>query len=144
MQSNGDNGKCKAVLSFLTRKEHCEHKILEADANEQLTMIFCLWKQEQERLKNIISKSYPSSSIWKKPHDSTWRHDILIDLNEAGIEGRMIKCIQNFIKPRSFKFKVIEIRIDTRIQIVGLLLGTIVSATFLILKTKQKRSSVAE
>ena len=41
----------------------------------------------------------------EKAYDLTWGHSILMDINEAGIEGRMFKFIENFLKPSSFKVK---------------------------------------
>ena len=45
----------------------------------------------------------------EKANDLTWRHGNLMDIHEAGIEERMFKFIQNFLKPRSFKVKFNEI-----------------------------------
>ena len=38
----------------------------------------------------------------EKPHDLTWKHDNLKDINDAGIAGRMFNFIQKFLKLRSF------------------------------------------
>ena len=67
----------------------------------------------------------------EKSYNLTWRHGILIGIHEAGIEGRMLKFIQNFLKPRSFIVKVNEILSDTKIQTVGIPQGSVVSPTFL-------------
>ena len=48
--------------------------------------------------------------------DITWRHGILMDISETGIQGRMLNFIQNFLKPRSFKVKVNENLSDTKVQ----------------------------
>ena len=55
-------------------------------------------------------------------------------MNEAGIEGRMFNCIQNFLKPRSFKVKVNEIISNTKIQSEGIPQGRMVNPKFFILK----------
>ena len=39
----------------------------------------------------------------EKANGLTWRHGILMDINEAGTEGRMLNFQENFLKPRSFK-----------------------------------------
>ena len=70
----------------------------------------------------------------EKAYDLTWRHGILMDIHEAGIEGRMFKFIENFLKPRSFKVKVNEILSDTKVQTEGIPQGSVVSPTFFILK----------
>ena len=67
-------------------------------------------------------------------YDLTWKHDILMDIHEAGIKWRMFKFIQNFLKPRSFKVKVNEILSDTKVQTEGIPQGSVVSLTFFILK----------
>ena len=51
-----------------------------------------------------------------KTQDLTRRHGISMDLNEVILEGRLFKLIQNFLIPRSFKFKVNEILSDTNNQ----------------------------
>ena len=45
----------------------------------------------------------------EKAYDLKLIHGILMDINEAGIEGRMFNFIENLLKPRSFKVKVNEI-----------------------------------
>ena len=70
----------------------------------------------------------------EKAYDLTWRHGILMDIPEAGIEGRRFKFIENFLKPRSFKVKIKEILSDTKAQTGGIPQGSVVSPTFFILK----------
>ena len=62
--------------------------------------------------------------------DLTWRHDILIDLSEAGKEGRIFVFIQNCIKPKSFKANVNKVLSDTNIQAKGVPQGSVASLTF--------------
>ena len=76
-----------------------------------------------------MSKSYSFSA-----NDLTWRHDILMDIHKAGIEGIIFILIQNFLKPRSIKVKVNEITSETKVQTEGILRGSVVSLTFFILK----------
>ena len=57
-----------------------------------------------------------------------------MDINEAGIEGRMIKFIQNLLKRKFFKVKVNEILSDPKVQTEGISEGSVVSPTFFILK----------
>ena len=57
-----------------------------------------------------------------------------MDLHEAGIEERMFKFIENFLRPRSFKVKVNEILSVTKVQTEGILQGSVVSPIFFILK----------
>ena len=78
----------------------------------------------------------------EKAYDLTRRHGIVMVIHEAGIEGRMFKFTQNFLKPRSFKVKVNEILFDTKFQTEDIPQGNVVSPTFSILK--KNRSSVAE
>ena len=57
-----------------------------------------------------------------------------MDIHEAGLEGRMFKLIQNFLKPRSFKVKVNKFLSDTKVQTQRIPQGSVVSPTFFILK----------
>ena len=80
----------------------------------------------------------------EKSYDLAWRHGILMDIHEAGIEGRLFKFIQNFLKPRSFKVKVNEILYDTKVQTEGIPQGSVVSPTFFHTENKQNCSLIAE
>ena len=57
-----------------------------------------------------------------------------MDIQEAGIEGRILNFLQNFLKSKSFKANVNEILSDTEIQTEGISKGSVVSPTFFILK----------
>ena len=57
-----------------------------------------------------------------------------MDLHEAGIAGKMLNFIQNFLKLRSFKVKVNEILYDTKIKTEDIPQGNVVSPNFFILK----------
>ena len=50
----------------------------------------------------------------EKAYDLTWRHIILMDINEVKIEVKLFSFIQNFLKARSFKIKVNELLSDTK------------------------------
>ena len=60
-----------------------------------------------------------------------------MELHEAGIERRMFKFIENFLRPRSFKVKVHEILSDTKVQTEGRPQGSVVSPTFFTLKINE-------
>ena len=70
----------------------------------------------------------------EKAYDLTWTHGILMDINEAGIEGRMFKFIQKIFKPRFLKVKINDILSNTKVQTEGIPQGSLVSATLFILK----------
>ena len=70
----------------------------------------------------------------KKTYDLTWRHGTLMDIHEAGIEGRILKFIQNFHKPRSFKVKVNKILSDRNVQTESIPQRSVVSPTFFLQK----------
>ena len=53
-----------------------------------------------------------------------------MDTHKAGIEGRMFKFLQNFLKPRPFKVEVNEILPDTKVQTEGIPQGSVVSPPF--------------
>ena len=53
-------------------------------------------------------------------YDLTWRHGILMDIHEAGLEERMFSFIQNFLKPISFKVKVNGNITDFKVQTEGI------------------------
>ena len=67
----------------------------------------------------------------------TWSHGILMDINEAEIEGRMFNLIQNFFKPISFKINVNEIQSDAKVQTEGIPQERVVSPKLFILKVKK-------
>ena len=69
----------------------------------------------------------------EKIYDLTWSHGILMDLNEAGIEGRMLKFIQKLLKPRSFKVKVNEITSHAKFQKEAIPHGSVLSPTLFLL-----------
>ena len=69
-----------------------------------------------------------------KAYDFTWKHGVLIDIYEAGIEGKMFKFIQTFHEIRSFKLEVDEIICNTEIQIKGIPQGSVIIPTFFIQK----------
>ena len=73
----------------------------------------------------------------EKTYDLTWTHGILMDLHDAGIEGRIFKFIQNFLQPRSFKVKVNEILSDTKVRTEGIPQESVVGPTFFIVKTNK-------
>ena len=60
-----------------------------------------------------------------------------MDIHEAGLEGRMFKFIQNFLKPRSFKVKVNKILSDTKAETEGIPQGSVVSPNFFKLKINE-------
>ena len=70
----------------------------------------------------------------EKAYELTWRFGILMDINAAGIEGKIFDFIQNILKPRSFKVKVNEILSDTKVQKEGIPQGSVNSPTLFILK----------
>ena len=71
----------------------------------------------------------------EKAYDLTWRQGILMDIHEAGIERRMLKFIENFLKPRSFEVKVNELLSDTKVQTEGIThRSVVISPSFFTLK----------
>ena len=70
----------------------------------------------------------------EKAYDLTWRYGILMHINEAGIEGRILNFIQNFLKPRYFKVEVNKILSGTKVQTEDIPQGSVVIPTFFILK----------
>ena len=60
-----------------------------------------------------------------------------MDIHETGIEGRIIKFIQNFLKLSSSKVKLNETLSDTKFQTEGLPQGSVVSPNFFIHKTNK-------
>ena len=60
-----------------------------------------------------------------------------MDLNKAGMEGRVFNFIQIFLKPRSFNVKVNKNPSDTKFQTEGIPQESVVSPKFFILKIKK-------
>ena len=65
-----------------------------------------------------------------------------MDMNEAGIEGKMFNFIQNFLKPRSYRVKVNETLCGTKARTEDIPQGSVVSPTFFILKIKKNVSDM--
>ena len=65
-----------------------------------------------------------------------------MDIHEAGIERRMLKFIQNFLKPRSFEVKLNEILSNTKFQTEGIPQESVLSTTFFLLKTNKNIAKV--
>ena len=57
-----------------------------------------------------------------------------MDINEAGIQERILNFQQKFLKSRSFKVKVKETLPDTKIKTESMPQGIVVSPTFFILQ----------
>ena len=73
--------------------------------------------------------------VMEKAYDSTWRHAILMDIQEAGIEERVFNFIKkNFVEPSSFKVKVNEIPSDAKAKTEGIPQGRAVSLKIFMLK----------
>ena len=52
-------------------------------------------------------------SVWKpvffdfeKAYDTTWKYDIMRDLSDFGLKGRLPHFIENFLSNRNFKVRV--------------------------------------
>ena len=73
-------------------------------------------RKAQANREQVVSIFYDM----EKAYDLTWRHGILMDVHETGIEGTMFKFIENFLKPRSFEVKVNEILFSTKVQTEGI------------------------
>ena len=110
---------------------------MEAEPIEHLSTIFlCL----EATVRKAQAKSELVVSILfdiEKAYNLRWRHGILIDINDTGIEGRMFNFIQNFLEIRSFKDKVNEILSDSKILTEGIPQRRVVSPIFPILKTNK-------
>ena len=76
-----------------------------------------------ENDKNNNNSEHVASVIVdkEKMYDLTWRCSVLNDLKDAGIAGRMFNFMQNILKSRSFKVKVVEIPSHTKSQSEGIL-----------------------
>ena len=57
-----------------------------------------------------------------------------MDIHDTGLEGRMSKFFQNFLKPRSFKVKVNEVLCFAKVQTESIPQGSVVSPTVFIQK----------
>ena len=122
-------------------------KVMERIVNVRLLDFFdqkgtldtIMWRQSQTNnyrpsfVSGSHSKEGPSKR-WVSPinlrhiekaFDLTLRHCILMDINEAEIEGRMFSFVQ---------VKVNETLCDTKIQTEGIHQGSVVSPTFFLLK----------
>ena len=122
------------LLNFLDQKGTLSP--LQRGGRAQLTTINHFFSLEGTVRKAQANSEQVVSIFFdmEKAYYSTWRHGILMYIHEAGIEGRMFKIIQNFLKPRSFKVTVNEILSVTKVQTESIPQGSVVSPTFFILK----------
>jgi hypothetical protein len=70
----------------------------------------------------------------EKAYDTTWKHGILMDLKNAGLEGHLPRFIQNFLCNRSFQVRVGTTLSDLRRLEAGVPQGSILSTTLFNLK----------
>ena len=97
----------KGALSTL----HCGGRANRTTINHLLSLEATVSKA-QANIEQVVSTFFDM----KNAYILTWRHGILMDIHEAGIEGRMLEFVQNFLKPRSFKVKDNEILSDTKVH----------------------------
>ena len=70
----------------------------------------------------------------EKAYDTTWKYDILRDLQAAGLRGRLPLFISDFLSNRSFRVRLGSLLSDTCEQEMGVPQGSILSVTLFILK----------
>ena len=87
-------------------------------------------KKAQANSEQVVSIFFDM----EKAFDLIWRHGIVMNISESGIEVSMFNFIQNFLKPRSFTVKVNGILSDAKVQAEGKPQGSVVCPTFFILK----------
>ena len=71
----------------------------------------------------------------EKADDTTWKHDILLDLYKTGLRGRLPMFICDFLSDCYFKVCVRNIYSDPYSQEAGVPQGSILSVTLFSLKT---------
>ena len=94
---------------------------------DHLLSLEATMRKAQANSEQVVSIFFDMKNLY----DWTWRHGIMIELNGGGIEGRMFKFKQNFLKPRSFKVKGNEFLSKVKFQTDGKPRGSVVSLTFL-------------
>ena len=70
-----------------------------------------------------------------KAYDTTWKYGILRDLHELGVKGRLANFLESFLAERSIQVRVGSTLSDTFRLSQGVPQGSILSTTFLILKS---------
>ena len=88
------------------------------------------------RLENFIRDGFVNNEHivgvffdLEKAYDTTWKHGILQDLQDAGLKGRLPLFITDFLNNREFKVRVGSTLSDMRKQEMGVPQGSILSVT---------------
>ena len=133
MQTKGENGKYKTVRFF---HQKGTLSTLQCGGRAKRTTNDHILSLETTATKSLTNSELVASIFFdmEKAYDSTRRHDILMDIKEAGIEVMILNFIQNFLKSRPFKLTVNEILSDTDVQTEGVSQGSVASHTYFILK----------
>ena len=76
-------------------------------------------------------RGFPHGSCFdfEKAYDTTWKHNILLDLYKTGLRGRLPMFICDFLSDRNFKVGVGNIYSYPYTQKAGVLHGSILSVT---------------
>ena len=83
---------------------------------------------------SINKKLCPYFFFLEKAYDKTWKHGILKDLFEAGLQGRMPVFISKFLENRNFRVRLGSTLSDHFGQRMGVPQGSILSVTLFSLK----------
>ena len=70
----------------------------------------------------------------EKAYDTTWKYDIMKDLHDIGLRGRLPNFISNFLTDRSFNVRIGSTLSDTFEQEQGVPQGSILSPTLFNIK----------
>ena len=70
----------------------------------------------------------------EKAYDTTWKYDIVKDLKNLALEGRMPIFIQNFLQDRRFRVRMGEVFSEEKQQEMGVPQGSVLSVTLFKIK----------
>ena len=71
----------------------------------------------------------------EKAYDRAWRYEILKDMYDMGLRGRLSSCIENFIRDRELQFRISTSTSGRRRrQDIGEARGSTLSATLFAIK----------
>ena len=95
------------------------------------------------RLDTYVRKGFAAKNVTvgvffdlETAYDTTWRFEILKDLHDIGLKGRLPMYIKEFLKGRTFKVNVNNSLSETYNQEAGVPQGNILSVTLFFYQNK--------
>ena len=102
----------------------------EQSTNDHLIRLEAFIRDAFVNREHVVSVCFDS----EKAYDTTWRYDILKDLHDLGLKGRLSLFIQSFLEDRTMQVRVGSTLSDLYDQEQGVPQGSILSTTLFNMK----------